>query len=536
MNTSYPITRTYSISGRKFIEPLYLGSLVVISVLLGIFRIGVGEQHVDVYQVMGVFNLSWGQLLTEFFTQPTGLYGGFQAPVYFLLAKAYGTVFGSDVTQLAIFSVIALVLLVLLSWFVYPLLTKDTNRQRRFLFAFLVAASPVHIWWAQTAKYDMWFTLVSAISIATGLWFIQKRDTPRLILFSITVAATIYTHYFGFILLAAQFCTLGLLALYRRDKSFAYRIVVAGILVAILIAPLLPVAFQATRLRQAEQYHFTEENIGTSNIIRGVLVEWLFGYGLIAHHGVGVQITQAFQIALKGEIVQAILLLKDTIVLLLAALVIVSALLYTVYKVIKQESIRENAVYVVGVPLLALAFSQVAHMAFRFSYLSVGTWCILAFVAVGLAYAKRLFVPLTFAIGMILLYAVSLTTYYQNMDLRYPGMGLVANYLNDHASDFQVVLIDRWIIDNRGSDGEYHLPFQLPLYKIDKVSDIPRSEIQNKNTIAFVSGRPEQVQSNLDALKATTPNFSWMWLQSWMSMEMSERSINAVQIKWDSDK
>jgi len=532
MNTSDLVTKTYSVSGRKFTEPFYLGSLVIISVLLGIFRIGIGEQHVDVYQVMGVFRLSWQQLITDFFTQPTGLYGGFQAPIYFLLAKAYGSLFGSDVVQLAVFSVIALVLLVLLSWFAYPLLTKDVNQRLRFLFVFLVAASPVHIWWAQTAKYNMWFTLISAISFVTGLWFIQKRDISRLILFTISVAAVIYTHYFGFVFLAAQFCTLGLLALYRRDKSFAYRIIVAGVLVLILIAPLLPVVFQATRLRQAEQYHFTEQTIGASNIISGVLVEWIFGFGLISNHGAGMQIAQAFQIALKGRIIQAVVLLKDTSIPMLAASILVFATLYTVYQVIKQESIRENAVYIVGVPLLAFAFSQVAHIAFRFSYLGVGTWCILAFVAIGLPHAKRSIVPLSFAIGMILLYAVSLTTYYQNMDLRYPGMGLVANCLNDHATDFQVVLIDRWIIDNRGTDHEYHLPSQFPLYKIETVSDIPWAKIQHTKTVAFLSGRPEQVQSNLNALKATTPDFSWKWLESWTSLEMSERSINVLQITY----
>ena len=167
---------------------------------MGIFSIGEGEQHVDYHQVMGVFDKSWVQLIKDFFINPSGVYGGFQAPLYFILAKLYGSVFCSNLICLTIFSVIGFVLIVTVSWFSYPIITGNNNHLFRFLFTLLIAISPVYIWWAQTAKYNIWFTLISVLTLVAGMSFIHKKDFPSMFLFSIVAAATIYTHYYGVII------------------------------------------------------------------------------------------------------------------------------------------------------------------------------------------------------------------------------------------------------------------------------------------------------------------------------------------------
>ena len=80
---------------------------LIFSLGLGLRGINVGEPHVDVYQILGVFEPSWSDLIRDFFS-PEGLYGGFQAPIYFLIGKAFGTLFGTELFQLRLLSLLGL--------------------------------------------------------------------------------------------------------------------------------------------------------------------------------------------------------------------------------------------------------------------------------------------------------------------------------------------------------------------------------------------------------------------------------------------
>lgn len=519
--------------GRDINPLLSLGLPLALSLALALYGLGQGEAHVDVYQVQGVFRQSWGQILRDFLTAE-GLYGGIQAPLYFLLAKAYGSLFGAGLLQLRLLSVIALAGLVLLSWIAYPLITHSRRSLPRFLLALLVGTAPAHLWWAQTAKYTMWFYFVCALSLVAGLAYISKRKTNRLIAFIVCVAAMVYTHYFGFLLGAAQFCMLGWLAFWQRDKKWFFQLLGAGLVLAGPVAPLLGMMFQAGMLNLAEpgQYLAAPE-LSLPGLIRGFLLDLNFGYSLTATHGAVAQATGAIHALSTGQVRTVFGLLRPGLGLVLAAaLVLGVGLCHAAYSVRKHGPARANLIYLAGVPLLALGFSQFSHLSFRFSYLGIGTWCTLACLATGWAHSRRLTLPLFIVGGMLLLYAISLATYYQKLDYKYPGAGLVVEYLQAHPADFDVAYIDAWIIHDRGTPlAVDQLPAGVKVMEVNSWSELAGDTPAGARVVAFLAGRQDEVAAGLDRLQAGDPRISWTLLESWESLEQAERSIQVVRLK-----
>ena len=140
--------------------------LIFISLSFAMYGIEVGEPHVDIYQLRGVFEKTWYELISDFST-PSGLYGGFHAPIYFLLGKAWGSIFGNDVIQFRIFSVVAHVLLVVVSWVKFPTISLNKNIFSRFLFSMLISifSTPFLGYWFGNRRSTLVSVRVNCASI-----------------------------------------------------------------------------------------------------------------------------------------------------------------------------------------------------------------------------------------------------------------------------------------------------------------------------------------------------------------------------------
>jgi hypothetical protein len=505
-----------------------LGLLIIIALFLSLLSIEKGEQHVDVYQVMGVFDWSWAQLMKEFFTNPSGVYGGFQAPLYFILAKLYGSMFCSDLICLTIFSVIGFVLIVTVSWFSYPIITGNNNHLFRFLFTLLIAISPVFIWWAQTAKYNIWFTLISVLTLVAGMSFIHKKDFPRMFLFSIVAAATIYTHYYGVIIVFSMCFIKMIIAVYQRNLSFVLHIVYSSLIMIVLLAPLLPNLFQAIILRMNEGYHFVNGSTSFSSICRGILIEWFFGYGLIFFKSEGLLIAEAYNSIVNGQITNAITLLIEVKLFIIAIVTFLLLSGQAIYQITKRHLLQIKSVYILGVPFLSIVISEIIGLSFRFSYLGMGTFCLIGFFFMGLPYYKKNIIPLALLIVTLSLYGVSLTNYYKNMHLRYPGMWLVSEYINNHLPNSNNIIIHKWITDNRGTDQEYKLSSKHFYTYITSISEIKFPK--KGKTVVFLAGRPNDLINNFEQIIQKREAIQFRLLNTWQSMELAERSIIAIEV------
>lgn len=508
---------------------------LLVSISLALFCIHVSEPHADVGVAQGVFKLTWTQLLLDFFN-PEGIYGGVYPPLYNLVAKAYGTIFGASIVHLRVLSVIALALLVFLSWYSYPLLTKSRDTRLRLWFILAVGISPAHIWWAQTAKYTMWLYLLYAASIVAALRFLQNRSLQSSIVSSLAVCAVIYTHYVGLFFVAAHFCALGLLSLWRQDRILIRRVLLSALLVSILIAPLLPTVYQANKQLELQgAFSRYDAPVKLSDVIHGIIVAQNFGYSLIPEHRTQANALKALASIRKADFAEALPAVWHVFLPFCAALLFGINVFHAAAHVVHSDSSRVAATYIIIVLLLTFIFSLTKdNIPNRFVYFGFGTWCTLAFLVIGWGNSAKLNVPLILGSCMLLLFAVSLGTYYQHLDRKYPGARLVKEYLNNHKGNLKVVLVDDWI-RNRGTHTHLHrneLPSDISVHIVPSASSIPLELMINSETVAFFGGNLESIQSSLTEIKKDHPGFSWGLVHSWESLERPGRSIHVFRLNY----
>ena len=520
-------------SGVKSKDVFVLLLALLVPISLALFRIHVSEPHADVGVVQGVFEPTWSKFMLDFFNSE-GIYGGTYPPLYHLVAKAYGTVFGTSIVHLRVLSVIAFAGLVFLSWYSYPLLTKSRDTRLRLWFTLAVGMSPAHIWWAQTAKYTMWLYLLYAASIVAALRLVQNRSLQSAIVSSLAVCAVIYTHYVGFFFAAAHFCALGLLSAWRRDRILIRRVLLSAVLVSMLTAPLLPTVYQANKLREQEGYSSTYNKLTElGNIIHGIVITWNFGYSLVPEHRTQANVSKLLESIWEGDFIEAFSTLRYAFLPFCAAIVLGISVFHAARHVLQSKSSRVNAAYIIIVSLLTFIFSLTKGMSDVFMYFGFGTWCTLALLAIGCGSCKGFKIPLLLGSCILLLFAVSLWKYYQLIDCKYPGARLVTEYLNDHKSNFKLALVDDWILSVRGTPlHRNELPSDISVHVVPSVSSISLELLTNSETVAFFGGNLESIQSSLTEKKADHPGFSWVLVQSWESLERPGRSIHVFRLHY----
>ena len=515
------------------IVPPCLPLALVIGLALGVIGISVPEEHVDSYQVRSVFPVAWKPFLKDFF-DPEGLFGGFQAPLYFIIAKLYGSIFGDSTISLRMLSVIAFCGLIALTGTAIPLLKLGRDKWVSTWFIFMIATSPAYIWWAQTAKYNMWFYWISVASLISGVLLLQHPSLPSIVLFCITTGAALYTHYFAFVIALSQFLILILISVFRKDRQLLQSVLICGLVVLILISPLLPTLLSATQARQQEQYHFSEQGINVMDLVRGFFFEWNFSYPLNLNHGLLLQLMQVFAIYQRDGFLQALKSIQGYAFQLIAIITLSLSLFQVILILRRKPGLAYIAGYIGGVPLLSIAISLAIKFALRFNYLGLGTWSTYAVLAIGWHnYRRRR--SLIIAMGALLwiLQMLSLKNYYTHLDLKYPGMKVVVDHFKSQPSQCESVFIDSWIKDVRGSRSSSLLmmPSNLKVQMISKIEEIQLPEPHQKCVDVVLSGRREVAVSQLASFISEQGNYCCHLVESWPSMEIPERSIHIFRVE-----
>ena len=504
--------------------------LVFISLSFTMYGIEVGEPHVDIYQLRGVFEKTWYELISDFST-PSGLYGGFHAPIYFLLGKAWGSIFGNDVIQLRIFSVVAHVLLVVVSWVKFPTISLNKNIFSRFLFSMLISISPAFIWWAQTAKYNMWFYSISTITIITALSFIQRGGISQLVLFSSAIAIMIYTHYFGFIIAAAQYILLSIIGLIKKSKVWFIRLIISIILTGIFVSPILTIVYDAAQQRSEEGYHFSNQKIKFTAVIRGMILDWNFGHSLISDYGNVEKLTLINEHVSKFRLKSAMALLKGEFALTISAFLCFGlSFVFSISQILRDREKLLNAAYIISIPFLCLLLSYLGSLSFRFSYCGVGIWCFLAFYSIGWSNTKHLWTLIANVLFVVYIFSWSLTNYYQKLEYRYPGFELVNQYLIEEYQNGEKVIIDRWILDHRDPEKKYlEIPKNVNVSAINKLEEILPILINDGKAMAFLAGDLDRLTYSIRDF-SKVDNITFSKLKSWISLQQNERSLHVFQL------
>lgn len=125
------------------------------------------------------------------------------APAYYVLAKLWSNFAGPSFTSIRCFSALASLLAVPFAWWLAFELFRDTRPA--LLFACLVAASPLHVVYAQEGReYSIWLVTI-LWSSASLLHAIRRSDKLAWLHYSVALCACMYTHVLGLIVALSHF-------------------------------------------------------------------------------------------------------------------------------------------------------------------------------------------------------------------------------------------------------------------------------------------------------------------------------------------
>ncbi len=122
-------------------------------------------------------------------------------PLYFLAVAAWQEVAGMSRLALRLPSVYAGLLTAAVTW---HLGRRLFNWQAAASAAALVAVLPVSVYYSQEIRHFGWLTLALCVSSVLFLRVLRRPTIPRYLVYAVSVAAVMYTLYFGVFVIAVQ--------------------------------------------------------------------------------------------------------------------------------------------------------------------------------------------------------------------------------------------------------------------------------------------------------------------------------------------
>ncbi len=162
---------------------------LVLGVLLRLYHLGTRDFWYDEAFSGIVVKEGWGRMV-EIISRDT------HPPLYFIGLKAWGFFFNYSVYGLRLFSVVWGVLAIYL---IYLILKQIAGFRSAWVGSFLLAVNPFAIQYSQEARM---YAMLGTLLLAVSYFFFKARSGEKLrdyILFGVSFALALLTHYFAFI-------------------------------------------------------------------------------------------------------------------------------------------------------------------------------------------------------------------------------------------------------------------------------------------------------------------------------------------------
>jgi mannosyltransferase len=210
----------------------------------------------DESATVDVLSGSWADMFDELSTSEG------TPPLYYALAKAWTSLFGSGEAGLRSLSALAGTLTVPVA---YLLGEAAASRRAGLLAAALVAVHPYLIWYSQEARAYALFALLAACSLLFLVRVLERHDRRSLVAWTAFSALTMATHYFGGFLVAAE-------ALWLVARGPRRAALVASAVLAVVAAALVPLVLEQ-RSHGGNQAWIVERSLGRrlDGLARGFL-------------------------------------------------------------------------------------------------------------------------------------------------------------------------------------------------------------------------------------------------------------------------
>ncbi|MGQ9625981.1 MAG: glycosyltransferase family 39 protein [Anaerolineae bacterium] len=274
MRRRYQVPGTLEVPGTWKSACLFMGS-IIIALALRLFRLGGQSLWYDEGVSFYLTQLSLPEML-QWTAQDI------QPPLYYLLLRGWVWLFGVSEFALRFPSLIFGLLTVPLF---YMLGRKLFDESAGVLAAYLVALSPLYLWYSQEARMYTLLTFLGLLSAYLSLLIAEREEKrPRRLLWAALVlmdVLALYTHYFAFFLIVFQALWLSLAAIWRK-RSYLWvegAFALAGLFLAYL--PWMPYVF----LRYRADVSYWRGALKLDEALRHILISFSLGETVLEEIG-----------------------------------------------------------------------------------------------------------------------------------------------------------------------------------------------------------------------------------------------------------
>jgi hypothetical protein len=468
---------------------------------------------------------------------PEDNYGGMYPPLYYVAARAFGSFFGTTERSLRYFSFSVQLILILLTWLSFPILISREHLWLRFFLTLAVASAPAHIWWGQVTKYVHFYTLLQAISLICAAWYLKKQTLGRLTLFVFSLILILYTHYIGFLFAIASYAALAGLLLWRRSFSSLKPLILSGFVLLLCVLPLFFVIIPSNQKLQDRggfpNLYPDQPAYQPVLLLRDFFTAYNFGPSLTVQPGALDRIPAAIRLAFSGEPDLAWKTIWPYLPLAFGVLFLGLGLAAAVLGLLRSSSPtdRQTAVLFALVPMVFMILSPAAGYVIYFPYIGVGTFCTFVILSLGWKTINKPWVTLTLALGILAVFAVSLTQYYANQDLKYPRIRPVVSLFMEYEGKYDHAVLSAWMANDYNLALEMdRLPESVTYEVAEDPLSLPLDDITSPKTVVFLAGSWDEQVEQLDLLKGLYPDLTYTLLASWVGMEKGNAQIHAVRL------
>ncbi|MFC1625525.1 glycosyltransferase family 39 protein [Patescibacteria group bacterium] len=175
-----------------------------------------------------VTRMPWIQIFSKF------LPGDFHPPFYYLLLKAWSSLFGTGEITLRVPSVIFGVVTIYLVY----LITKDLfNKKAAFISSLLLATSGLHVYYSQEARMYSLAAFLTALSVFSFVKTLKRGTRGDWVLFTLSIVFLFLTDYLAVLILPAYWIYV---AKNKKQKSYLKRFVTSHIILVLVVLSWLP--------------------------------------------------------------------------------------------------------------------------------------------------------------------------------------------------------------------------------------------------------------------------------------------------------
>ena len=157
--------------------------------------------------------------------------------LYYLILKCAMSCLGKSALSLRLVSVFFSILSILV---MYKVGAEISNKKNGIYAAFLIAISPIHIWYAQEARQYSLSVFLMLLSVYLLLRALEREGVKYWLGFIVSSILLIYTNYIGLVILIAIWPLFGI----KKYRASLKKCIVASVVIILLFLPCIHIFWQ----------------------------------------------------------------------------------------------------------------------------------------------------------------------------------------------------------------------------------------------------------------------------------------------------